>query len=96
MAKKVKKPKKKTKKLFRFKKSSKMRSDGDIDFDKKIIRINETRSKKHKGGIIDTIVHEDMHRLHPRMSEKNIRKKTTARIKRMSIKMKARLRSKVR
>ena len=87
--------KKKPKKPFRFKKNGKMLSDGDIDFDKKIIRINKTRSKKHKGGIIDTIVHEDMHRLHPQMSEKSIRKRTTARIKKMSVKAKARLRAKV-
>ena len=72
-----------------------MRSDGEIDFEKKVIRVNKPGSKKHKGGIIDTVVHEDMHRLHPRMSEKVVRKKTATKIERMSSKSKTKQYSKL-
>jgi len=66
-----------------------MRAYGDIDYDKRIIRINKVRSKKwakkhKKAGVLDTIVHEDLHRQHPRMSERVIIKKTKDTIRRMS------------
>lgn len=85
----------KSKKPYRYKKTNKMRTDGDIDFDERVIRVNKSRSKKHKGGILDTIVHEETHRLHPEMHEKTVRKKTTAKIKKMSPKSKARQYSKL-
>ena len=85
----------KKKKSYRYKIANKMKADGEIDYDKKLIRVNKPRSKKHKGGILDTIVHEEMHRLHPRMSEKRVRKKTTVKIKRMRPKSKTRQYSKL-
>jgi len=70
---------------------NKMRDFGRIDTDKREIRIN-----KRKGGVLDTIFHEETHRLHPRMFEKTVRKKTTAALKRMGPKEKRSLFSKYR
>jgi len=65
---------------------NKMRWHGDIDEDKKIIRINKSKKKnKRKGEIIDTIVHEETHRQHPKMHEKTVRKETKKKLKKMSI-----------
>ena len=56
---------------------------GETDFDKKVIRINKKRhisskawssTPKRDRTLINTIAHEEGHRLHPRMLEKNIRK----------------------
>ena len=61
---------------------------GDTDLKKKIIRINKKAHKKTGEKIIDTIRHEENHRLHPKMHEKNIRKKTKADLTKMSKKEK--------
>lgn len=61
---------------------NKMRWQGDIDDEKNIIRINKEKSKK-KSSIIDTIVHEEMHKDHPKMHEKTVRDKTTEKVKRL-------------
>jgi len=74
---------------------NKMRWHGDIDEDKKIIRVNKSPSKnKMPGEILDTIVHEEMHRIHPQMHEKTIRTETKHKIKSMSQKEKNKLYSK--
>lgn len=72
---------------------NKMRNYGDIDDDKKVIRINKKKSKewtkKHKKpGVLDTIVHEETHRKHPKMGEKAVKKKTKKQIKQMGQKQK--------
>ncbi len=55
---------------------NKMRWHGDIDYDKKIIRVNKAKKKnKKKGEISNTIVHEEIHRQHPQMHEKTVAKK---------------------
>jgi hypothetical protein len=58
---------------------NRMRDFGRIDLDKREISVN-----KRKGGVLDTIVHEETHRRHPRMSEKVVRQKTTQSLKTMS------------
>jgi len=72
---------------------NRMRASGDIDFDKREIRINKGKSKspegKKKGGVLDTIVHEEMHKLHPKMQERTVIRKTKKAIVHMSPKTKA-------
>lgn len=80
---------------YKYKTDNKMRDSADIDYDKRIIRVNKKKSRNEKGGILDSIVHEEMHRLHPQMHEKTVRKKTTAKIKKMGKKQKSRLYSKL-
>jgi len=71
-----------------------MRSAGDIDDEKKIIRVNKKKSKSRGAGeVLDTIVHEENHRLHPKMHEKTIREKTKEDIKKMSSSTKQRYHS---
>jgi len=68
---------------------------GQIDLKKKIIKVNVSKKKnKRRGEIIDSMVHEETHRLHPRMGEKNVKKLTEKRLKRMSAKQKQKLRGK--
>lgn len=47
-----------------------MHDYGDIDFDKKIIRINP----RH-GDLLNTIIHEELHRKYPDKPEKWIKKR---------------------
>jgi len=79
-----------------------MKVHGRTDFEKKLIEINKKASKKFiKDGItskqdstiINTIVHEDLHRKHPKMLEKTVRKKAKQIVKRLSTKKKQRLRA---
>ncbi len=69
---------------------NKMRWQGDIDYKKKLIRINKSKSKK-KSSVIDTIVHEEYHRKKPTMHEKTVYKKTKKTVKRLSPKTKRKL-----
>ena len=80
---------------FKRKVDNKMNGFGDIDLEKKVIRVNKKRNKKHGGvgELIDTIVHEENHRKHPKMKEKEIRNKTKKDLKKMSLKQKAKFRN---
>lgn len=69
---------------------NRMKWQGDCDTDKKVIRINKKKSKK-KSSVIDTIVHEEMHAKHPRMTEKSVYKKTPKVVKSLGKKRKAKL-----
>lgn len=68
---------------------------GETDFSKKRILINRKLHKKRKESIIDTLVHETMHKNHPRMKEKTVRKRTPAVLSRMSERSKRKLYSKI-
>ena len=71
---------------------NKMRWFGDIDDKKGIIRINKSKKKnKKKGDIINTIAHEEMHRVHPKMWEKTIDKKVIRALGNLSQKTKNKL-----
>lgn len=59
---------------------NKMRWQGDIDDEKKIIRINKEKSKK-KSSVIRTIIHEEKHRTSPQMHEKTLTKKEAKMVK---------------
>lgn len=80
---------------------------GYTDFDKKEIAIDKkyhkskgnhaSDIKKNKDGtanILDTIVHEKMHSIHPKMHEKTVRKLTRKKVKKLSKKQKKKLYSK--
>lgn len=91
----------KKKKKWKRKTDNRMRDYGEIDFVTGAIKINKKESraygkKKKVAGVLDTIVHEEMHAKHPRMHEKTVRKKAKRRIKKMSRKQKAKQYSKYR
>ena len=62
---------------------------GDTDLANRVIRINKNLHKKVKktgkeGELINTIVHEELHRKHPKMLEKTVRKKTKEEVRKLS------------
>ena len=93
-------------KKWKYKTNNKLRGTyGQTDFAKKTIEINKKlhRTTKNKRGtgfskkditLINTMVHEDLHRKHPRMTEKMVRKLTKTKVAIMTPAQKARLRSK--
>lgn len=72
-------------------KDNNMRHFGDIDYKKKVIRVNKSKKKNSYGEIIDTIIHEEKHKESPRMKEKNVRTFAEKKVKKMSEKEKRRL-----
>lgn len=60
-----------------------MKDHGEIDFNKKIIRVDP--DKLTKGGVLDSVMHEELHRKSPKMNEKRIRKQTKKKLKTMSM-----------
>lgn len=95
------KSRKKSKK-WKYKTDNKMRAFGEADFDKKIIRINKKVSKKaakskkkiysfpkKESTVINSLVHETMHKDHPKMHEKTVRRKSAILVKRLSKKARA-------
>jgi len=72
-----------------------MRWHGDIDYDKKIVRINPSKKKNEKPGeLLDTILHEETHMKHPKMWEKTVKRKVNELKKSMSPTRKHKLYSK--
>ena len=71
--------------------------DGETDYNKKQIIINKKKSKTDKGfakkdrTVINSIVHEEMHRIHPKMTEKRVRKNTRTKVAHMSSKVKKKM-----
>jgi len=58
---------------------------GEIDEKKKIVKINKKMNKKGKRGeLINSILHEELHLLHPRMKEKGIKALTIKIVDRLS------------
>jgi hypothetical protein len=68
-------------KRYAYKEDKHMHAFGDIDYEKKIIRINPT-----KGDLVNTILHEEMHRKHPDMPHRTLKKKVKQKIARMDVK----------
>lgn len=63
---------------------NKMRLYGETDHNKKKIRINKKKAKRSGSGeLLDSIVHEELHRKHPKMRERTVQKKATRQIKKM-------------
>ena len=51
---------------------NRMRDYGDIDFERRVIRINHAMHKEERGSLIDTLFHEELHRLFPGLGERAI------------------------
>lgn len=68
-------------KRYAYKEDKNMHAFGDIDYEKKIIRINPT-----KGDLVNTILHEEMHRKHPDRPHRTLKKKVKKKIARMDVK----------
>jgi len=68
--------------VFKRKLDTKMRDAGEIDYEKKTIRVNPR--KTNRGGLMDTIVHEELHKDYPDKPEKWISKKTKTKVKSLS------------
>ena len=63
---------------------------GETDYEKQRIRVNKKKHKKDKELLLDTIVHEEIHKKHPKMKEKNVKKLAASKTKKMSTKTKKR------
>ena len=46
-----------------------MRNYGDIDYERRVIRVNRAMHKRDGEHLIDTLFHEELHRLFPRLGE---------------------------
>ncbi|MFA6422235.1 MAG: hypothetical protein WCV92_02460 [Candidatus Buchananbacteria bacterium] len=63
---------------------NKMKDYGEINYHRKVIRVNKHKSKKlGRGGIIDTIIHEETHRIYPQLGEREIKRLTEIRLRKM-------------
>ena len=68
------------KKKFKRIEDTHMRDAGEIDFEKKIIRVNP-----RKREIVNTIDHEELHKKYPKKTEKWIKKKAKEKESKLSI-----------
>lgn len=68
-------------KLYSYKIDKKIKLYGLCDFENRLITINPTR-----GGLINTIIHEELHRKHPDWSERAVIQKSKQIESRLSIK----------
>ncbi len=59
-------------KRWRWVVDNRMRNYGDIDYERRVIRINHAMHKGQRGSLIDTIFHEELHRLFPNLGESAI------------------------
>lgn len=85
---------KKKKKKQKRRVDNRMRNYGDYDPNTGVIRVNKKASraygKRYKvAGILDTIVHEEIHKKHPKMGERKVVKRTKKKVKRMTKKQKS-------
>jgi hypothetical protein len=51
---------------------NRMRDYGDIDYDRRVIRINRELHRRDGELLIDTLFHEELHRLFPYLGERTI------------------------
>jgi hypothetical protein len=49
-----------------------MRDYGEIDYQRRVIRINHAMHKEERSSLIDTLFHEELHRLFPSLGERAI------------------------
>ena len=59
-------------KRWRWVVDNRMRDYGDIDYDRRIIRINHAKHRRDGESLIDTLFHEELHRLFPYLGERAI------------------------
>jgi hypothetical protein len=51
---------------------NRMRDYGDIDYERRVIRINHAMHRRERESLLDTIFHEELHRLFPNLGERAI------------------------
>lgn len=73
-----------------------MRAYGEVDPNERIVRINVARHRRYDESLIDTLVHEQLHIMFPRLGEDMICRMTDHWLELMSKSEKARLYAKVR
>jgi hypothetical protein len=59
-------------KRWRWVVDDRMRDYGDIDYNRRIIRINRAMHHRDGESLIDTLFHEELHRLFPYLGERAI------------------------
>lgn len=59
-------------KRWRWVVDNRMRDYGEINYERRVIRINHAMHKGKRGALIDTIFHEELHRLFPNLGERAI------------------------
>ena len=83
-------------KSWRWVVDNRMRDYGDIDFVRQVIRVNHAMHKREGERLIDTLFHEELHRLFPRLGEWAICLMTKALLPTLSRKYKAHLYARIR
>jgi hypothetical protein len=86
----------KRKKAWRWVVDDRMRDYGEIDFERRIVRINRALHKREGELLIDTLFHEELHRMFPRLGEWAICLMTRALLPTLSRRYKARLYARIR
>ena len=75
---------------------NRMRDWGDIDFQRRVIRVNHAMHKREGERLIDTLFHEELHRLFPRLGEWAVCLMTKALLPTLSKRYKAQLYARIR
>lgn len=83
-------------KSWRWVVDNRMRDWGDIDFERRVIRVNHAMHKREGERLIDTLFHEELHRLFPRLGEWAICLMTKALLPTLSKRYKAQLYARIR
>jgi hypothetical protein len=83
-------------KSWRWVVDNRMRDWGDIDFERRVIRVNHAMHKREGERLIDTLFHEELHRLFPRLGEWAICLMTKALLPTLSRRYKAQLYARIR
>src|SRR5262245_58541088 len=86
----------KKQKSWRWVIDNRMRNWGDIDFERRVIRVNHAMHKREGERLIDTLFHEELHRLFPRLGEWAICLMTKALLPTLSRRYKAQLYARIR
>jgi hypothetical protein len=75
---------------------NRMRNWGDIDFERRVIRVNHAMHKREGERLIDTLFHEELHRMFPRLGEWAICLMTKTLLPTLSKRYKAQLYARIR
>jgi hypothetical protein len=73
-----------------------MRHYGEIDYERRVIRINHAMHREERGALIDTLFHEELHRLFPALGERAISSMTRLLLPTLSRQYRAWLYSRIR
>jgi hypothetical protein len=83
-------------KAWRWVVDNRMRDYGEIDYVRRVIRVNHAMHKRNGEALIDTLFHEELHRLFPRLGEWAICLMTKVLLPTLSKKYKAQLYARIR